>query len=199
MPNIALFGTSADPPTTGHQAILTWLSWHFDWVSVWASDNPFKSHPTSLSHRIAMLQLLIDEIQPARHNIHLDPTLGCPRTYHTLEIASQRWKDAKLTFVIGSDLIFQLPNWYRIDEVLEQVDLLVIPRPGYPVNDSALAELRRRGARVTIADLTGPDISSTAYREGGETEGLTPPIAAYIHREHLYAWQDNAREKQPIR
>jgi nicotinate-nucleotide adenylyltransferase len=148
---------------------------------------------------MAMLQLLIDEIQPARHNIHLDSTLGCSRTYHTLEIARQRWQDAKLTFVIGADLIFQLPNWYRIDQVLERVDLLVIPRPGYPVKDAALAELRRRGARLTIADLTGPDISSTAYREGGETEGLTPPIAAYIHQEHLYAWQDASREKQPIR
>ncbi|MGA7933402.1 MAG: nicotinate-nucleotide adenylyltransferase [Kovacikia sp.] len=199
MPTIALFGTSADPPTTGHQAILSWLSWHFDWVAVWASDNPFKTHQTPLSHRMAMLQLLIDDIQPSRHNIHLDPMLGCSRTYHTLEIARKRWKDAKLTVVIGSDLIFQLPNWYRINQVLEQVDLLVIPRPGYPLKDSALAELRRRGARVEIADLSGPNISSSAYREGGGNEGLTPPIEAYIHREHLYAWQDDSRKKQSIR
>jgi len=36
-----LFGASADPPTAGHQAILSWLSELLrDWVAVWAADNP---------------------------------------------------------------------------------------------------------------------------------------------------------------
>ena len=59
---IALFGTSADPPTAGHQEILQWLSERYDWVAVWAADNPFKSHQTALLHRAAMLQLLITNI-----------------------------------------------------------------------------------------------------------------------------------------
>lgn len=42
MTRVALFGTSADPPTVGHQAILRWLSEHYDQVAVWAADNPFK-------------------------------------------------------------------------------------------------------------------------------------------------------------
>jgi cytidyltransferase-related domain len=62
MTKIALFGTSADPPTSGHQAILFWLSQRFDKVVVWASDNPFKNHQTLLEHRMAMLSLLIEEI-----------------------------------------------------------------------------------------------------------------------------------------
>ena len=47
---VALFGTSADPPTSGHQKILSWLSERYDWVAIWAADNPFKSHQTSLTH-----------------------------------------------------------------------------------------------------------------------------------------------------
>jgi cytidyltransferase-like protein len=62
MKRIALFGTSADPPTSGHQAILNWLSQHYDLVAVWASDNPFKSHQTPLEHRSRMLRLLIEEL-----------------------------------------------------------------------------------------------------------------------------------------
>lgn len=46
--NIALFGTSADPPTRGHGKILTWLAQHYDQVAVWAADNPFKQHQASL-------------------------------------------------------------------------------------------------------------------------------------------------------
>jgi len=198
MPNIALFGTSADPPTAGHQAILVWLSEHFDRVAVWAADNPFKSHETPLLHRMAMLQLLIDDINPPRHNLHLYPELSKPRTIHTLEIAETHWTDASFTLVVGSDLIDQLPNWHQSETLLERVNLLIIPRPGFVPNERALAALRRKGAKLTIADLTGPDISSTAYREHGDTDALTPPIEAYIHREQLYPCQNASNAKQPI-
>lgn len=199
MLNIALFGTSADPPTAGHQAILVWLSQQFDQVAVWASDNPFKSHQTPLLHRMAMLQLLIDDIDPPRHNLSLYPELSKSRTIHTVEIAETLWKDAAFTLVIGSDLVYQLPSWHRIDALIQRVNWLVIPRPGFALNEAALAELTRRGARLSIADLTGPDTSSTAYREKGDTDALTPPIEAYIHREQLYTCQDASREKQPMR
>lgn len=196
--NIALFGTSADPPTAGHQAILAWLSNHFDRVAVWAADNPFKGPQTPLPHRMAMMGLLIEDLHLPRQNVRLQPELSQPRTIHTLEIARNRWPKATFTFVIGSDLVGQLPNWYRVDDLLHEVNLLIVPRPGYPLSESALEELRHRGARVAIADLMGPDTSSTAYRERGESDGLTPPIEDYIHREHLYLCQDVPPEKHPI-
>jgi len=49
--NVALSGTSADPPSIGHQQILQWLDNHYDHTIVWLSDNPFKTHPASLSDR----------------------------------------------------------------------------------------------------------------------------------------------------
>jgi nicotinate-nucleotide adenylyltransferase len=148
---------------------------------------------------MAMLQLLISDINPSRHNIQLYPELSHSRTLHTLEVARHLWQDPTFTLVIGSDLIYQLPSWYRVEELLAQVNLLVIPRPGYPLTEPILAELRRRGAKVAIADLTGPDVSSTDYREHGHSTALTPPVEAYIHREQLYPCQDVSREKQPIR
>lgn len=198
MLKIALFGTSADPPTAGHQAILNWLSYQFDHVAVWAADNPFKSHQTPLEHRAAMLRLLINDIDPPRQNINLYPELSSPRTITTVECARQWWRYADLTLVIGSDLITQLPTWYRVQELLQQVQLLVIPRPGHSIESVGLEKLRQIGARVAIANLTGPDVSSTAYREEGDAEILTPPIEAYIHREQLYACQDGSKKSLPI-
>ncbi|MBD1861634.1 MULTISPECIES: nicotinate-nucleotide adenylyltransferase [Trichocoleus] len=199
MPNIALFGTSADPPTAGHQAILGWLSQQFDYVAVWASNNPFKSHQTPLEHRSAMLQLLIQDIEPPRHNISLHPELSSSRALITVEQAQQQWPDAHLTFTIGADLVAQLPTWYRVEDLLQQVKLLVIPRPGYPLKDNDLAELRQLGAKIAIANLTGPAISSTAYREAGHAEALSPTVEAYIHQEQLYAWQETAPKRVQIR
>jgi nicotinate-nucleotide adenylyltransferase len=193
MLHIALFGTSADPPTAGHQSILKWLADHYDQVAVWASDNPFKTHQTPLEHRATMLQLLIDDIYPPRHNIHLHLELSNPRALITVEQARQRWEAAEFTLVIGSDLVHQLPRWYRVEELLRQVKLLVVPRSGYAITEADLRSLRQLGATVSIADLTVPGVSSTAYREDCDPEIVTPPIEAYIHREQLYECQDAPR------
>lgn len=186
MVTIALFGTSADPPTAGHQVILDWLSHHFDQVAVWAADNPFKTHRTALNHREAMLRLLIDEMDLPRHNVALYPELSHPKTLITLEQARQRWRQGDFTLVIGSDLVAKIFQWYRIEELLVQVRLLVIPRPGYSIAEPDLSRLKQRSQGVEIADLTVPAVSSTTYREKGPV-GLPPPIAAYIHQEGLYA------------
>jgi nicotinate-nucleotide adenylyltransferase len=196
MINIALFGTSADPPTSAHQAILTWLSHHYDLVAVWASDNPFKSHQTPLEHRSTMLRLLIEEIEPPRRNISLYQSLSSPRTLETVEQARQYWgSQVDLTLVIGADLIGQMPRWYQIDQLLKQVQLLVVPRPGYEIDEAGLEELRKLAAKVAIADLLAPAVSSTAYRENGDKEAITPPVEDYIHKEQLYACQDAARSR----
>jgi nicotinate-nucleotide adenylyltransferase len=184
--SIALFGTSADPPTAGHQAILAWLADRYDQVAVWASDNPFKSHQTPLAHRSAMLQLLIKDIQPPRQNVQLYPELSDPRALNTVERARQIWADAEFTLVIGSDLVEQLPCWYQVETLLTQVNLLVMPRWGYQLAETTVEPLRQIGATVTIADVAVPGVSSTDYRTAGNPEVITPPIEAYIHRQHLY-------------
>lgn len=194
MRQIALFGTSADPPTAAHQTIIHWLSHQYDFVVVWASDNPFKRHQTPLEHRAAMLHLLISDIQPPRHNIGVYPDLSSPRALVTVEQVRERWPDAELTLVIGSDLIDQLPRWYQVERLVQLTRFLVIPRPGYSIDESQLEKLRQLGARVAIADLTGLPVSSTTYRTNHNPDIVPPPIEAYIHREHLYPCQDAAHE-----
>lgn len=193
MRTLALFGTSADPPTRGHQAILVWLSQQFDQVVVWASDNPFKVHQASLEQRQEMLQRLVAEIQAPDTGITLAPDLSHPRALTTLERARQQWPHAQLTFVIGSDLVPKLPSWYRIREVLAQVELLVIPRPGYPLLPADLNTLKELGGQIAIADFMGPEVSSTAYREADNPDALTPAIQTYIQQEKLYEWAEPAQ------
>ncbi|YAF98669.1 MAG: nicotinate-nucleotide adenylyltransferase [Nodularia sp. CChRGM 3473] len=197
---VALFGTSADPPTAGHQKILRWLSEHYDLVAVWAADNPFKSHQTPLAHRATMLRLLITDIDAARHNIALEQDLSSFRTLETVEKAKSRWgEDTEFTLVIGSDLLNQLPQWYRVADLLQQVQLLIVPRPGYAINEPSLEAVQNLGGKIAIASLTGIDVSSTAYREHGDTQALTPPIVAYIHQEHLYKCQDDTTKRYQLR
>ncbi|WP_026732845.1 nicotinate-nucleotide adenylyltransferase [Fischerella sp. PCC 9605] len=197
---IALFGTSADPPTAGHQAIIKWLSQRYDRVVVWAADNPFKSHQTPLEHRVAMLRLLIADIDSPSHNISLEQELSSLRTLETLDKAKQRWgEETEFTLVVGSDLLTQLSRWYRVEDLLQQVQLLVVPRPGYVIDQSSLQAAENLGAKIAIAQLNAPDVSSTAYREHGDAETLTPPVIDYIHQQHLYKCQDAPEKSLQIR
>ena len=59
---IALFGTSADPPTRGHQALLEQLLHRYDHVATWASDNPMKQHGAALSVRAMLLKALVGQL-----------------------------------------------------------------------------------------------------------------------------------------
>ena len=193
---IALFGTSADPPTAGHQAVLIWLSHNYDYVAVWAANNPFKSHQTSLDDRVEMLRFLIADITPPRQNVKLEQDLSNLRTISTVENAKQRWsKETEFVVVIGSDLLGQFQRWYRIEDLLQEAEVLVIPRPGYTIENSCLDKIRDKGGKISVANLTGLDVSSTEYREHGDPQTLTPSVAAYINQKHLYECQDSTKTK----
>jgi nicotinate-nucleotide adenylyltransferase len=187
---ISLFGTSADPPTLGHQAILQWLSQHFDLCVVWVSDNPFKSHQASLEQRIEMMELAIAAMPTEHSNLELHPDISNPRTLITLQKAKVLWPDAEFTLVVGADLIPQLPSWYRAGELLSQVDILVVPRAGYDMPWQEIRQLKERGVKVAIAQVSVPMASSSAYRNNGDRSGIIPSVSAYIDREHLYSWQE---------
>lgn len=192
--NVALFGTSADPPTIGHLEILRWLSHQFDQVAVWAADNPFKSHQTDLDHRTRMLQLLVNELNCP--NVRVYPELSHLRTIVTVDRAQARFPAATFTLVVGVDVAKQLPKWHRVAELLDRVQLLVMPRSGYTLSQLELSRLSELGTPVTIAPITVPDVSSTKYREH-RSGGVTKAVQAYIDREHLYSCDARA-EKQAV-
>jgi nicotinate-nucleotide adenylyltransferase len=193
MVQIALFGTSADPPTTGHQAIVEWLANRFDLVAVWAADNPFKSGQTPLLHRQAMLALLLDTAGPCYSNVRLCPHLSDARSLNSVHLAKKNWPDAQLILVVGSDVLNSLPSWYRIDELLKAVSLQIVPRPGFPVDGKDLEALKVLGAQLSVADdFIGPDVSSTAYRQTKTKTVMIPAIAAYIRDHRLYDWANHS-------
>ncbi|MCG9892166.1 MAG: nicotinate-nucleotide adenylyltransferase [Thermosynechococcaceae cyanobacterium MS004] len=187
MTHTALFGTSADPPTLGHQSIVEWLAPQFDQVAVWASDNPFKGQQTPFVHRQAMLALMIEEITRKFSQVQFAPQLAYPRTLHSVQRARSDFQDSVLVLVVGSDLVDTLPTWYQAKQLLQWVELLIVSRPGTPIETTNLAALKALGARFTLANFVGPDTSSTAYREGAEQVSVIPAIATYIQQNGLYS------------
>jgi nicotinate-nucleotide adenylyltransferase len=188
MTKIALFGTSADPPTLGHYAILAWLAQHYAQVAVWTADNPFKSHFSDLGDRLEMLQLLIKELTAhGLNNVQYYPQLSHLRSLITVENAENIFpQNTEFFLVIGSDLITQIPHWYKCQELLKKVNLLIIPRSGFSINQNDLDKLTNLGAKYTISSFTPPEISSSLYREFKQDNLLTNSVKSYIHDHKLY-------------
>ena len=93
---LALFGTSADPPTVGHRAVLAGLMQLYPRVCTWASDNPMKQHGAPLGMRAQLLQALVNEIGDAR--LQLEQNLSSPFTVTTLKRAQTLWPRGKTAF-----------------------------------------------------------------------------------------------------
>lgn len=185
---VALFGTSADPPHNGHRGIVATLGHQFDHVAVWASDNPWKSDQSPIRMRMDMLELAIADLDVSG-TVKLYPELSHPYTAITLERARHIWPDAEFTFVIGADLVKQLPSWHRSADVMRWAKILVFPRPGYGLPDGALKELRELGADVAIATpLSQHHISSSTLRQGcpEQPDEIPAVVQAYIHKHNLY-------------
>ena len=186
--SVALFGTSADPPTTGHQALLRGLLDHFPRVATWASDNPMKPRQTPLVTRVALLAALVEAIADPRLTLAQD--LSSPWAIETLERARARWPQETPVFVVGSDLLSQIPRWRQAAELLPDLELAVAPRQGWPVREEELTPLRRLGARVRLLPLHPPATASTSAR--GEAGGapdpaqVPPELWPLLRRQGLY-------------
>lgn len=181
---VALFGTSADPPTLGHQALLEGLLQHFPLVATWASDNPFKEHGAPLGLRSELLDGLVRAIDNPRL-LH-QQQLSSPWAIETLARARQRWPSAELVFVIGGDLLPQVLHWKAADQVLASCKLAVVPRQGWPLQEAELQSLQQRGGRVELLALPIPASASSQIRQQLRLEQVPPSLRPVLVQHNLY-------------
>ena len=183
-PCLALFGTSADPPTSGHRALLAGLAQRYGQVATWASDNPFKQHGAPLPLRARLLQALVDDLGDPR--VTLQQELSSPRALDTLERAERLWPGRELVFVVGGDLAAQLPRWYRAEELLQRCRLAVVPRQGYQLDPTALETLRQLGGRPELLDLAIPASASSAIRQRPSPDQVPAALWPELVKHNLY-------------
>ena len=187
--SIALFGTSADPPTLGHEALLTELIKIFPKVVTWASDNPDKDHQIPLLKRTQLLRILVKKI--SHPQLELVQELSSPRTIHTLNKAYQLWPEASFSFVIGSDLAIQVPKWLNAKSILNKVTIAVAMRDGWPISEQQLEEIKKLGGEIDLLPFNIPESSSSRFRERPQEALVPQELVPLLLEENLYGLADN--------
>ena len=184
MKKIALFGTSADPPTNGHKKIIEELSKIFSLVISYASDNPSKEHQESLTFRSLLLKSLIEDLK--NPNVSFDQELSSPWAIKTIKKCKLKYDTENIKFVIGSDLIEQIISWKNFNEIIKECDLFIIPREGYLINPRILKKIEENKGRYIISSFKVPNISSSMIREKNLQLELPKSIVEIIKHKNLY-------------
>ncbi len=199
---IGVFGGTFDPVHVGHLILaeLCREQAQLDHVLfIPAARPPHKADRTltAFRHRVEMLALAVaghpafqvDELEKDR--------TGPSYTARTLEALRAREPGAELFLVIGADCLPDLPTWYEPARILELAGLLVVPRPGWPMQSAeTLREtlglkpqqpLRYQVIEMPLIEIASRDLRSRATRGRSLRYQLPRAVECYVETHRLYA------------
>ncbi len=182
--SIALFGTSADPPTIGHKKILEELSKIYAFTIGYVSNNPNKNHKENLSIRSHLLKTLIEDLDNPR--ILFNQCVSSQWAVESIKKCKRIYELTNLDFVIGSDLIKDIFYWKNFDKITDEVSFLVILREGYPVESNTLKMLENYKVKFKISTIKIPNISSSKLRSNFNYSNLPTSLIDIVKKNNLY-------------
>ena len=182
--SIALFGTSADPPTIGHKKILEELSKIYAFTISYVSNNPKKKHIEDISIRSHLLKTLIDDLDNPK--ILFNQKISSQWAVESIKKCKEIYKFNNLDFVIGSDLIKDIFYWKNFDKIILEVSFFIILREGYPVESNTLKILETYKVKFKISNIKIPNISSSKFRLNFNCSNLPSSLIDIVKKNNLY-------------
>ena len=187
-----MLGGSFNPAHAGHRHIAELARRRLGLDQVWllvSPGNPLKPRHgmASLPHRMLSARKIADGRRVIATAI--ESAWGTRFTIDSLHLLRQRFPRARFVFLMGADILTQLPHWLNWKTMLRRISIAVLPRPGYTRRALAgqaarwLRHARRREREAALLPgiapgwvlLTTPQtaISATAIRAGA-VKGALP-------------------------
>ncbi len=195
---IGIFGGTFDPPHIGHlilaaeardQLALDCTIW------VLTPDPPHKrgKEISSLSHRLAMVELAISEDEGFTLS-HVDIDRPGPHyTVDTVNLLKQDYPEHALIYLMGGDSLHDLPNWYEAEKFLDALDGIgVMRRPEDDIDLSqllsTLPQLEEKLNFVTapLLEISAEQVRRRVRQNRSYRYYLLPKIYAYIRDNEVY-------------
>lgn len=187
---IGLFGGTFDPPHVGHlvTAVNVRHALALDVVVLMVANIPWQKEGTrritSAEDRLAMVEAAVADVPglvAGRHEIdHGGPSY----TADTLAVLAAEHPGAELFTIVGDDAAAGLTSWERYREVADRSSLVVVDRPGLPVElpgDVAWIRVEVPRLEVSSTDLRA------RFTDGRPLDYLvTEPVLEVIRRRGLY-------------
>ena len=182
--SIALFGTSADPPTIAHEKILEELSKIYAFTVSYVSNNPNKNHKEDISIRSHLLKTLIEDLDNPK--ILFNQSVSSQWAVESIKKCKGIYEFNNLDFVIGSDLIKDIFYWKNFDKIILEVSFFIILREGYPVESNTFKMLETYKVKFKISTIKIPETSSSNFRLNFNCSNLPASLIDIVKKNNLY-------------
>lgn len=192
--NVGVFGGTFDPVHRGHLAVARAARKAYRLGRIYFVPADVPPHKrlapiTPFPHRYAMLTLALrDEPEFVPSLIEWPSPADRPNyTFDTVRrFRTMLPKGDRLFFIIGIDAFLEIDTWHKPRELMQEVELIVVSRPGY--RNSPPSPPNRR---VHWLGEVAQDVSSTRLRaqlaKGKVGRGvLDKAVVEYIRKQHLY-------------
>ncbi len=187
---IGLFGGTFDPPHVGHlvTAVNVRHALQLDVVVLMVANVPWQKQGSRAispaADRLAMVHAAVADVDGLLASDLEIRRGGSSYTADTLAALSDMHPQAQLHTIVGDDAAAGITTWERYDEVVQRSVLVVVDRPGAPVQ---LPE-QFQWVRVEMPRL---EVSSTdlrsRVREGRPLDYLvTDPVLQIVRERSLY-------------
>ena len=185
-----LFG-SFNPVHVGHLIIANYFASQTDLNEVWlvvTPHNPLKEKKSLLdnNHRLALVRLAIGENRKLKAS-NIEFKLQQPNyTIKTLTYLNEKYPARQFVLIMGADNLSTLHKWYNYEQILQNYELYVYPRP-----DDDGGELKNHKNVKVVSGVPIMQISSSeirkAIKEKKSVQYLIPDAALeYLKEMHFY-------------
>ena len=199
---LGIFGGTFDPPHLGHLILAAEAldQLHLErvlWVLTPEPPHKQGQDRQSLDDRTEMLHIAISEY-PEFLLSRVDIDRPSPLyAVDTVRILAGQYPQSELVYLIGGDLLHDLPGWHKPDELVQAASYLgVMRRPNDAVDLPGLEEsIPGIGQKILNIDAPLMEISSSEIRErilAGRPFRHFLPVGIYffIRERHLYGYQN---------
>jgi nicotinate-nucleotide adenylyltransferase len=203
---VILFGGTFDPVHTAHIVVAEAAAGKTGAkkvILIPARRSPHKDlKPVATDNdRIAMLKLAtagksLFQISPVELN-RAEPSYTIDTIRHFRQKLGPNYQ---LCWLIGADMLKDLPRWYRIDELLKECTICVMNRGGFnrPKFDSlggklgteAVEKLRQNQIETPLIEISSTKIRQKLENGKSASKFLHPDVLDYIKKHKLYMPND---------
>lgn len=187
---VGLFGGTFDPPHVGHlvTAVNVRHALDLDLVILMVANVPWQKEGsrtiTPAPDRLAMVEAAVRDVaglEPGRQEIEMG---GPSFTADTLAVLADQFPLAEFFTIIGDDAAAGLRTWTRWQEVVDRSQLVVVDRPGEPVDlDGDIDWIR---VEVPRLEVSSTDLRAR-FTDGRPLDYLvTEPVLGVIRSSDLY-------------
>ncbi len=187
---VALLGGSFDPPHLGHACIALSLLSSDAADEVWVlpcANHPHAKNLQALHHRVHMCELAFRHLATKVKVLPIEKFLPIPSfTAQTLKHLMSLYPQTQFHWIIGADLIEQLPTWKDATWLRENAHFSVIGREGYTVTDQTSDFQIKPYLGIEIPNVASHNLRMALAQNETNVQGLDKAVLDYISDQELY-------------